>query len=127
MDAGLRSDDLEQPRNDVDLDVVLPELVDRVEQLIVRGLREGDDHPFDVEQLDERVELVRLADQREVLELGPAFPRIRVDEPDEVDAVLGMLHELARGELSDVTGTEDDRVLEIERTAPRSRTGEPAE
>ena len=72
-------------------------------------------------------ELVRLADQREVLELGPAIPRIRVDEPDEVDAVLGMLHELAGGELSDVTGTEDDRVLEIERTAPRSRTGEPAE
>ena len=90
-------------------------------------LGERDDHALDVEQRDDLVKRSGCAEQREVLELGPAVARMRVDEADEVDAVLGVLQELARGELADVTGAEDDRVLEIERAAPRNRAGEPAE
>ena len=66
------------------------------------------------------------ADEREVLELGPARPRVRVDEADEVDAVLRVLEELPRRELADVAGADDDRVLQVERTAPRDRAREPA-
>ena len=49
---------------------------------------------------------------REVLEVrrGARFG-LRVDEADEVDAVLGMLEHLAGDELADVAGADDDRVL----------------
>ena len=50
---------------------------------------------------------------------GRRVARVRVDEADEVDAVLGVLQELPRRELPDVAGADDDRVLEVERAAPR--------
>ena len=60
-----------------------------------------------------------------MLELGAPRPRVRVDEADEIDAVLRVLKELARSELADVAGADDDRVLKIERTASRNRSCEP--
>ncbi len=75
---------------------------------------------------DDLGEAIRRPDEREVLELGPPRPRVRVDEADEVDAVLRVLQELARRELADVAGADDDRVLEVERAAPRDRAREPA-
>ena len=49
-----------------------------------------------------------------------SLPRLRlgVDEADEVDAVLGVLEQLARHELADVAGADDDRVLEVGDAAP---------
>ena len=121
VDARLRPDDLEEPRDDVDLDVELPELADRLEQLVVRRVGERDDHALDVEQRDDLGQAVGRSDECQVLELGTARPRMRVDEADEIDAVLGVLEELPRSQLADVAGADDDRVLEVERTAPRAR------
>ena len=126
VDAGLRTDDLEQARHDVDLHVELPQLADRSELFLVVGVGERDDHALDVEHRDDLGQAVGRPDEREVLELGPARPRVRVDEADEVDAVLRVLEELPRRELADVAGADDDRVLEVERTAPGDRAREPA-
>ena len=126
MDAGLRAEDLEQARHDVDLHVELPQLADRLEQLVVARVGERDDHALDVEQRDDLRQAVGRSDERQVLELGPSRPRVRVDEADEVDAVLRVLEELPSRELADVAGAEDDRVLKVERTAPRDRARDPA-
>ncbi len=66
-------------------------------------------------------EPLRRADEREMVELGPARPRVRVDEADEVDAVLRMLEQLPRRQLADVARADDDRVLEVQRAAPGDR------
>ena len=126
VNAGLGADDLEQARHDVDLHVELPQLADRVEQLVVARVGERDDHALDVEQRDDLRQAVGLSDERQVLELGPPCPWVRVDEADEVDAVLRVLEELPSRELADVAGTEDDRVLKVERTASRDRARDPA-
>ena len=52
----------------------------------------------------------------------PAAPRHGVDEADEVDPVLGVLEELARDELADVAGADDDRVLEVGELMPAGGT-----
>ncbi len=124
VDAGLRTDDLEQARHDVDLHVELSQLADRPELLLVVRVGERDDHALDVEHRDDLGQPIGRPDEGEVLELGPARPRVRVDEADEVDAVLRVLEELPRRELADVAGADDDRVLEVERTAPRDRARE---
>ena len=49
VDAGLRTDDLEQARHDVDLHVELPQLADRSELFLVVRVGERDDHALDVE------------------------------------------------------------------------------
>ncbi len=126
MDAGLRTDDLEQARHDVDLHVELPQLANRSQQLFVVRVGEGDDHALDVEHRDDLGETLGRPEERQVLELGPARTRMCVDEADEVDAVLRVLQELPCGELADVAGADDDRVLEVERTAPRGRAGDAA-
>ena len=85
-----------------------------------------DDHALDVEHRDDLGEPIGRPDEGKVLELGPTWPRARVDEADEVDAVLRVLEELSRRELADIAGTDDDRVLKVERTASRKRPREAA-
>ena len=58
------------------------------------------------------------AEQRQVGQVVAALLRARVDEADEVDAVLGVLQQLARDELADLAGADDDRVLEVGDAAP---------
>ena len=57
-----------------------------------------------------------------------ALLRPRVDEADEVEAVLGVAQELARDALADVARADDDRVLQVERVPAadraRDRAGE---
>ena len=93
-------------------------------ELVVRRVGERDDHALDVEQRDDVAQAVGRPDERQVLELGTARPRMRVDEADEIDAVLGVLEELPRSQLSDVARADDDRVLEVERAAARARARE---
>src|SRR5207248_5517314 len=89
--ANSRPDELEQPRDDVDLDVEILELADEMERLLVRLVRERDDHALDVEQPDDRGQAIRIAQQCEMLEVAAPLLGIRVDETDEIDAVLRML------------------------------------
>ncbi len=78
-----------------------------------RLLRERDDDALDVEQRDELREASGVPRTLQVLELGAALLRLRVDEADEVDAVLRVLEDLAAEQLADVTGADDDAVLDV--------------
>ena len=62
--------------------------------------------------------VVGCAEQGEMTEVGSPFLRIAVDQPDEVDPVLGMLEQLAGNELADVPGTDDHRVLQVGTRSP---------
>ena len=53
--------------------------------------------------------------------------RVVVDESEDVDAVLGVLGELAVDELADPAGADDHRVLDVRQPAPGERScGHPA-
>ena len=78
-----------------------------LERLGVRRLREGDDHALDVE-LGRRSPAVPIgAQDGQVAEAVAPLARVLVDEADEVDAVLGVLQQLARHLLADVPGADD--------------------
>ena len=51
----------------------------------------------------------------EVTEPGSALLRLGVDEPDEVEAVLGVMANLLPDELTDLAGADDQRVLQVRR------------
>ena len=87
-------------------------------------VRERDDDAFDVEQSDDRRQAFSAAEQREVLEIVPAFLRAVVDEADEVNAVFRVREELPRDELADVARSDDDSVLEVADLATADRTTE---
>ena len=95
-DLGVRPDDVEEAGHDVDLDVELAQRTHDAEHVRRRLLREGDDHALDVEQGDELRKPVGRAQDAQVLDLGAARLRLRVDEAHQVDAVLGVLEDLAR-------------------------------
>ena len=57
-----------------------------------------------------------------MVELDPPGTRVLVDEADEVDAVLRVLEELARGELADLPRADDQGVLQVQRAPPSERT-----
>ena len=119
VDAHARADELEEARHDVDLDVEVFELADDVEHLLVRFVREGDDHALDVEQAHDRGQALGAAEQREMLEVVAAVLGIGVDEADEVDPVLRMVQELPGDQLPDLAGADDHGVLQIRDVAPR--------
>ena len=120
VDADAGTEDVEEPGDDVDLDVEVLDLADESERLVVAIVREGDDHALDVEQLHELAQLVRPTQHRQVVEIVAPLLGLRVDEPDEIDAVLVVVEDLARGQLADVAGADDDRVLQVRR-APVAR------
>ena len=89
----------------------------QLDRLLVAVVREGDHDPLHVEQVHDRREPLGRTEQRDVFESGIRLLRLSVDEADEVDAVLGMLLELPRDLLADVTCADDDRVLDVLRAA----------
>ncbi len=102
-------DQPEQSRHHVDDDVPVPQGADDVHRLVVRLLRERDDHAVDLMVRDELLELVEAAEHLDVTRLGSARERIRVDEPEKLESVFGMLANLACHELPDLARSEDDR------------------
>ena len=121
VEAHVRADHLEQPRDDVDLDVLVLERADEIEGLLVRVVREGDHDAFDLEGTDDLAQALGRPEEVEVAEPRLALLGLRIDESDDVHAVLGMLAQLARDELPDLSGADDDRVLEVDVRAPTER------
>jgi len=114
MDLGARADEVEEARNDVDLNLEIPDRPDELEQPPERILRERDDHPLDVELADDAVELrSRPEDRQLVAEIRVTLLRTVVDEAEELDAVLGMLLDPPRDELPDLARADNYRVLRI--------------
>ena len=122
----VRADDLEQPRHDVDLDVERRaaigssssvsscELAARTRRRRARrrALRTSCGSSL-------RRPRTRHAGRGRCAQL----PRLGVDEADEVDPVLGVLEQLARDELADVAGADDDGVLEVRGLRRQQRCG----
>ena len=73
----LGAEDVEQPRDDVDLDVEILNRADQSQRLVVGVVREGDDHALDVEQLNELAQLLRATEQRQVVEIVAVAPSAR--------------------------------------------------
>ena len=115
------TDHVEEPRDDVDLDVLVVELADEPNRCLVVLTREREDHSLDVQKRDEIEQVAGIAEEREVLEARLALLGIGIDEADEVDAVLGMFQELPGDGLADVAGAHDDRVLQVGEVAPAIR------
>ena len=61
---------------------------------------------------------VGLAEEGEMPDVLPPHFRICIDEADQVDAVFGMLEQLAGDQLPDVSSANDDRVLEVRDVPP---------
>ena len=112
-----RADELEEPRDDVDLHGQALERADQAQKILVRLVGERDHDPLHVVGADDVRELLRGAEKRQMLEIRARRLRRGVHESDEVDAVLRVLQELAGDELADVSGPDDDRVLEIARSS----------
>ena len=117
MDADLRADDVEQPGHDVDLDVECPERADERERRLVRSSENATTTRSTSNIAHDVGEPVGRPEKRHVRELRAHLARVVVDETDDVDPVLGVLEELSRDELPDVTRAHDDRVLDVERLA----------
>ena len=118
-----RADRLEQAGHQVDLNVEVAERAHEVDEKIVAVVGECDDDPLGVVAADERDDLVGRPQQRDLREIGSHRLRLRVDEPDELDAELGVLHDLAPDELTDIAGAHDDRVLDVARVTPDRGAG----
>ena len=110
---GSAAEDLEVPRDDVDLHVEVADRADVGEHGLVRVVREGEDHALDPVLADAFAKAVRAAEQqREPLcELVVELGRTIVDEAHEVDAVLAMVRQLESELLADVSRADDHRVL----------------
>ena len=107
--AGAGPHEIEQPWNDVDDDVVVAHRSDDGHRLGIGLVRERDDDPVNAMLRDELLEPVQPAENKDVVCLRPAGPRLGVDETEQVEAILGMLSDLAGDELPDVACTEHDR------------------
>ena len=124
MNVDVRPDDVEQPRHDVDLHVEALQPRDELDGVLVRLGRERDHHPLDIELLDQLGQIARPAQDALAAEVVSQDARAAVDEPDEIDAVLGMLEELAADELADVAGADDECVLDVRAAAAAERSSE---
>ena len=120
-----RADDLEQPRHDVDLDVELAQRPKQLERLLVDSVREGDDHPLDVEQRDELRELVGPPSSA-TCSTSASRLRLLVDEADQVDAVLRVLQDLAREHWPTSPAPTMTHVLDVREAAPAHVRGRPS-
>ena len=109
MHARTRPDDVEEPRDDVDDHVAVAQRPNDVHRLAVRLVGERDDDAIDAMLVHERPEIVELTEGRDVTRFRPALERLRVDEPDEIQPVLGVLADLPGDELADLARTDDER------------------
>ena len=76
------TDHVEEPRDDVDLDVLVVELADEPNRCLVVLTREREDHSLDVQKRDEIEQVAGIAEEREVLEARLALLGIGIDEAD---------------------------------------------
>jgi hypothetical protein len=107
----LRSvEQLEQPRHHVDCDAVVAAGADAAEQLLMAGAGEGDDDPIDFELIEHLIELIEGAQLREALSAIGAV-NVVVDEPDRLQAELGMALEPVGEPVGDDPGADDDGPL----------------
>jgi hypothetical protein len=126
VDVRFGSNELVEPRHDVNLHVVPAEFPDDRCELLARQLRELDDHPLDVVAGDELRQLLHAAN-------APDHPAAclrgaLVDEADEVHAVVRTAAELPRQQPRRVAAPEQDRILGERRAAAAVGTGpEPGE
>ena len=120
------TDDVEQPRDDVHLDVVFAERADDADDFGRRILRERDDHALDIEQRDELRQAIGRAQHAQMLELGTPLLWIRVDVADEIDPVLRVVKDLPPEQLAHVAGADDDAVLQVGEAEPGRRPGDDA-
>ena len=114
---------LEQPRDDVDLDVAVLELADHLEGLLVRVSRERDHDAMRGMRAHELRKVVGRADQLEVTCSVGGRAVAAVDEADDLEAVLGMLADLAVEELRHVARADDDHVLNVGRVTSADDAG----
>ena len=77
----------------------------------MRVAREREDRAVDRVRGHELRQLARRPEHRHARHLAAHLLRVVVGEPDHVDAVLRMLHQLARDELADVACTDDHGAL----------------
>ena len=76
---------------------------------------------------DDRVEVVQGADHRQRRTLVAVVPRLAVvEEPDEVDAVLGVAGDLGGHGVADLAGADDDHALLERGPRPDRRPADPA-
>ncbi len=87
----------------------------------MRVARVRDDHPVDLELLDEVGQHLGRSQDVESSEVVTGFSRLSVEEADQPDRVLGMALELARDQLTHVSRSDDDRVLPEQRTTAGHR------
>ena len=119
--AHARPNELKCSRHDVDLDVLRSQSPHDREDALVVVEGESDNDALDVELAYELRETLERAQHGEVLEAGTAIARRVVDETDQVDPVLRVMKKLARDELTDVAGADDDRVLEVHQPVADAR------
>ena len=127
MDGGTRADELEEARNDVDLNLAVGNSAECVERRLVGELGKGEHDAVDVElahdlrQLVDRSEHVLVSVCQHACARAVPVCRSSVDEADHVDPVLGMLEELARDQLTDPAGADDHRVVDVRQTTVTER------
>ena len=114
----LRANDLEEPRDDVDLDVEVAERAHQCDPLDLRRSEKAITTRSTSSRLTSGTTSAVGPSNGTVREVVTPRARMVVDEADDVDAVLGMLAQLARDELTDVARADDDRVLDVHDAAP---------
>ena len=107
-----RADDLEEARDDVHAHAAVGAGAHDAQEVVVAGAREGDDHAVDALRRHDRVEVAQGADHRQRGTLVAVVPRLAVvEEPDEVDAVLGVAGDLGGHGVADLAGPDDQHPL----------------
>ena len=110
---------LEQARHDVDLHAQLvAHPYDTQARLVVCGERQH--NVLDVVLLQDLRQVVGRSQHRHVGQLLMQRQRVGVDEPDQVEAVVGLSHHFPRDLLTHQPGADDHRVLLERGTAPQA-------
>ena len=118
----VRAEHLEHARDDVDLNVAVLHRPDHLQRLIVRVGREGDRDAVHTALAHEAGQIVGGSDQGSAAVPGSSDAIVAIDEPDDPQAVLGMLLDLVGEQMGDAARADDDDVLDVRRSADdRSR------
>jgi hypothetical protein len=115
-DAG--ADRFEQARHDVDLNAEFVQSAEEIENLVVGGAREGDDHAVDAERLHDPRNFLGRTEDRQPVCGGLALARPTVDEAEDADAVFRVTEELPGDEFPDLARADDHRPLNVGLVAP---------
>ena len=115
MQVDTRPEQLVQARDDVDLDVEIAQGSQDRRRVGVRLAREGDDHPLDLAVADKLRQLVERAEYPDVAEVCTQPQRLLVDQAEQAKPIFTVLTDLARDQLPDLAGADDDRVLDVGR------------